>query len=517
MASNGQSLNATYAPEAVGGLGLRTRLLASYIALLLLTLSVVAGALLLILGSRPAPASIVWQDLYAMLPALYTEETFAEVRLPRLEAITSALEGFSETFDVRVSLVQVNSASQAATIYDSAGMYERLQQMNLSVDSYSFDRVRDSVLGQPVFGNFYDPDGSEWLFSAYSRSIDLGRFNSGNSTLLLMLSEERPQENFATVLAEFRTTLLPSFLQAGIIGLLVAIVLAYLISRSVAKPLQALARGAADVANGQLNVYVPETGPREVRAVAQSFNRMSAEVRAAQQSQRDFLANVSHDLKTPLTSIEGYSQAIMDGVAKNPATAAKIIHDEAARLNRMVVELTDLARLQAGRLSMKMDALQLDEIVQAIGERLSVVAQRKDITLDVAVQPLPAIGGDGDRLVQVLTNLISNAIKYTPSGGKVWVKTGVRNGGVVVNVRDTGVGIAPEDLSRVFERFYQVDKARGPQRGTGLGLAITREIVQAHGGTIEVESAGKGKGSTFTIWLPTPHLSTIISRQRFQM
>lgn len=502
-------------PAPVGGLGLRSRLLASYIALLLVTLSVVAGALLVILGSRPAPASLVWQELYAMLPVLYTEETLTEMRLPRLDAVSGVLDTFSETFDVRVSLVQINDERQAYTIYDSMDVFTRQQRMNLSVDSYSYNRIRNSVFGQPVFGNFYNPDGTEWLFSGYTRSGNLGRITSRNGTLLVMLSEQRPTENFATVLADFGTTLLPSFLQAGIIGLIVAVILAYLISRSVAKPLQALARGASDVASGQLNVSVPETGPKEVRAVAQAFNRMSAEVRATQESQRDFLANVSHDLKTPLTSIEGYSQAIMDGVAKDPPKAAKIIHNEAARLNRMVVELTDLARLQAGRLSMKMDALQLDEIVQAIGERLMVVAQRKDITLDVDVQPLPAIGGDGDRLVQVLTNLISNAIKYTPNGGHVWVTTGVRDGGVFVSVRDTGIGIAQDDLVRVFERFYQVDKARGPQRGTGLGLAITREIVQAHSGTIQVESAGKGKGSAFTIWLPTPHLSTIISRKRF--
>jgi signal transduction histidine kinase len=127
---------------------------------------------------------------------------------------------------------------------------------------------------------------------------------------------------------------------------------------------------------------------------------------------------------------------------------------------------------------------------------------------------MPEINGDGDRLAQVVTNLISNAIKYTPSGGKIRVKTQVNNGGIEIIVQDSGVGIPVEDLPHIFERFYQVDKARGPRRGTGLGLAITQEIVQAHGGTISATSAGAGKGSTFTVWLPSPHLNTVMRGKR---
>ena len=126
---------------------------------------------------------------------------------------------------------------------------------------------------------------------------------------------------------------------------------------------------------------------------------------------------------------------------------------------------------------------------------------------------MPEIGGDGDRLVQVVDNLISNAIKYTPAGGKATVRTQIRRNGVELIVEDSGQGISAQDLPRIFERFYQVDKARGPQRGTGLGLAIVQEIVQAHGGTISVASPGEGRGSTFTIWLPSPDLSTIVRRK----
>jgi signal transduction histidine kinase len=249
-----------------------------------------------------------------------------------------------------------------------------------------------------------------------------------------------------------------------------------------------------------------------VRAVAEGFNHMSEQVQNTQQAQRDFLANVSHDLKTPLTSIQGFSQAIIDGTAKNPAAAANIIYEEASRLNRMVTELTDLARLQAGRLSFQASAVDMGQVTAAVVQKLAVVAGDKQVRLHVDATAMPVIAGDGDRLAQVLNNLIGNAIKYTPEGGSVWVRTGVANNGVEVSVRDTGIGIAPQNLGRIFERFYQVDKARGPQRGIGLGLAITKEIIQAHGGQISVHSDGEGKGSTFTIWLPSPHLSTVVRR-----
>jgi signal transduction histidine kinase len=241
---------------------------------------------------------------------------------------------------------------------------------------------------------------------------------------------------------------------------------------------------------------------------------MTREVQASQKVQQDFMVNVSHDLKTPLTSIQGYSQAIMDGATPDPVQSAGIIYEEATRLNRMVADITDLARLQDGQLAMNRVDLDVSQIVQAIGQRLAIVAEKKEIDLQVEADPMPHVHGDGDRLAQVITNLVSNAIKYTPRGGKVRVKTQINNGGVEIIVSDTGIGIPKEDLPRIFERFYQVDKARGPRRGTGLGLAITREIVQAHGGTISVTSAGKNHGSIFTVWLPSEHVNTVVTGKR---
>jgi signal transduction histidine kinase len=261
---------------------------------------------------------------------------------------------------------------------------------------------------------------------------------------------------------------------------------------------------------------VPVKGPQEVRALAQSFNDMVERVAAAQQVQRDFLANVSHDLRTPLTSIQGFSQAVAEGIASDPESArraAQIIHDEAGRLHRMVEELLDLARIESGQFDMRRHAVRTGEVLGAVGESLSVKAREKGLRLEVSIPPdLPRIAGDGDRLAQVFTNLLDNAIKHTPPGGQVSLRAEAGPDGILITVRDTGEGIPAADLSRIFERFYQVDKSRqrGEQPGMGLGLAITRQIVEAHGGTIRVAST-VGTGTAFTVWLPlpSPDMSTV--------
>lgn len=490
-------------------LGLRLRLLISYLVLLMVALGVIASALFVLLGNRPAPAAPTYERLAALTQGLNLLNTIAD--LPRdadlafiQEQIPELLDAFAQSRNVRTLQIRLTSEGPLV-LYDSADRFEVGQTIRLLVDAYKSEPL-GRVLprgSEQFFGGFSDPGGSEWLFGGL-------RFRQARPFVdllvddnLWILAEPRPTVSLQETLADFGSALAPPLVQAAIAGIVFAVILAALISRMIAKPVQRVALAATDVARGDYDVQVPASGPPELRSLAESFNSMTAEVLASNNAQRDFLSNVSHDLRTPLTSIQGYAQALIDGAADDPKAAAEIIYEEAGRLNRMVIELTDLQQLQAGRLSMSRESIDMSRLVNDVVQSLQVVADKQNIQLVSSSSPTPRIIADGDRLAQVLMNLIGNAVKFTPAGGQVRVRTETRDSGVAVDIQDTGIGIPPHELRRVFERFYQVDKARGPQRGTGLGLAIAKEIVDAHGGAISAHSGGRDQGAAFRVWLPS--------------
>ena len=484
---------------------LRARLLFSYLVLVLALLLVMTVALVVFLFAQPVSAVPTYERLLSTMQSIAQEVGLsARPTLGELTRLMNQLPQLATENETRILVVNI---PKQMIISDSAGTFTRGDSTHINEESFTI-RTPRLISGQTVFGQIDDKDGSHWLFAVVA-SVRQGQ--EANAIVLVDRPEEQTWQN---VLDRFRRELALPLAQSALVGLVVAAGLAAVISRTLTRSLGQLVQVAKSVAAGHYDQRVPEEGPAEIKSLAEAFNRMSSEVQSTQQSQKDFMANVGHDLKTPLTSIQGFSQAIMDGAAKDPASAAKIIHEEAGRLNRMVTELTDLARLQAGRLSMRSTSIDMSKLAKAVGDRLSILARDKGLTLHVEADKVPEVAGDGDRLAQVLTNLVSNAIKYTPSGGEVWLRTQVNNGGIEVMVRDTGLGIKADDLPRIFERFYQVDKTRGPRRGTGLGLAITQEIVQAHGGRITVTSAGEGHGSIFTVWLPSPQLTTIIRSRR---
>jgi signal transduction histidine kinase len=213
------------------------------------------------------------------------------------------------------------------------------------------------------------------------------------------------------------------------------------------------------------------SGPDEVRALGEALNSMAVQVQSNQQAQRDFLANVSHELKTPLTSIQGFAQALLDGAVTTPEgvqRSANIIYTEADRLRRMVEGLLDLVRLNPSLRQLNRTALDLRGMLSAQVEKFSLRAQAQHVVLHADLPPtLPAVVGDADRLAQVFGNLLDNALKHTSAGGRVSVSAAAVPDGVEIAVTDTGSGIPASDLGRIFERFYQVDKARA--RGPGSG------------------------------------------------
>lgn len=317
------------------------------------------------------------------------------------------------------------------------------------------------------------------------------------------------------VISSYAGDIAAGFMLTGLVALLVSLGIAYLIARSIARPLQRITTATEEIARGNYDEQLEITSPEEVRRLATSFNAMAREVRASRQAQRDFVANVSHDLRTPLTSIRGFSQAILDGAAADEESgrrAAQIINEEADRMARLVDDLLELARMDAGQIVMAMEPVPVSGLLQECSEKMILRAQEGQVALEVDLSNDLVVRGDRDRLAQVLTNLLDNALKHTPPGGRVVLAArSVEEPSVPgdtakalgqISVADTGAGIPSEELSRIFERFYRGDKSRTREgKGAGLGLAIAKEIVVAHGGQIRAESV-VGLGTKFTITLP---------------
>jgi two-component system OmpR family sensor kinase len=308
---------------------------------------------------------------------------------------------------------------------------------------------------------------------------------------------------------------------AGAIALTAAIVLALLLARSIAQPLGQLTRATEAIARGKFDETIPVQGDDEVGRLAASFNTMAQAVNRSQQAQKDFVANVSHELKTPLTSIQGFSQAIVEGATRDLDSAkyaAKLVFEESQRMARLVADLLTLARLDTGAVPLMQQTLDLTMMLPAWVERFRGPAQEASVLLTLALDSPPLITGDAGRLEQVVSNLIDNAIKYNRVGGtvQVYAGSGMRELAfqnskptatarrnvhcALLRVRDTGQGIPAASQARLFERFYRVDGARAAG-GSGLGLSIVQEIVKAHHGEIDISSQ-ENVGTTFRVWLP---------------
>lgn len=244
---------------------------------------------------------------------------------------------------------------------------------------------------------------------------------------------------------------------------------------------------------------------KDLRGVVLVFHDIT-DLKKVEQMRKDFVANVSHELKTPITSIKGFAETILDEEMEDPSIQKKfiqIIYNESARLQALVHDLLELSKLEKEELHLKIKKIPITELVEGITELAESQAVKKSITFSTNIEEGITLFGDPERLKQVIANLLYNAINYTPNEGKVILTVKQQDGRVEISVADNGIGIPKEQCSRIFERFYRVDPARSRNTGgTGLGLAIVKHIVEAHDGSIQVESE-LNKGSTFTVLLPT--------------
>jgi two-component system sensor histidine kinase BaeS len=309
----------------------------------------------------------------------------------------------------------------------------------------------------------------------------------------------------AQLFADYRAGFNDALLMAGLAALLVAIVLSLLLSRGVTEPVQAMAQASERIADGHYDERVEVAGADELADLAKRFNEMAEKLDQVESMRRRLIADVSHELRTPLTAIQGSMEGLMDGVLPAERDTYEQIHADAARLNRLVDDLQELSRVEAHSYTLDLEAVDVADLVQTVVRRFSAQAQSKGLELKPVVPAaLPHLRGDLDRLVQVLSNLVSNALQYTPNGGRVEIAAARFENQVRIDVRDTGLGIPAEHMDHVFDRFYRVDKSRSRQSGggSGIGLTIARLLVEAHGGTIWAESAGPGRGSTFSFTVP---------------
>jgi signal transduction histidine kinase len=327
--------------------------------------------------------------------------------------------------------------------------------------------------------------------------------DEGGSLIVLYPSPTRGSLGRLSATLGFLQSVWWQFLLAGAIAAVIALVMARWLARGMTQPLRDMADAARRMQTGDYSSRVVTTTRDEVGQLAAAFNRMSLELDNLEASRRDLVANVSHELKTPITAIRAHLENLLDGVEQPNPDVLQVMLAQSERLGRLVEQLLDLSKLESGEVPLRREGISLAPLVSRVMSEIEVVRSDRDVeVLSDLPSDLPEIEADAERVHQVIFNLVDNAVRFTPEGGEVRIEAHRRDGSVEVTVADTGVGIPAENLPRLFERFYRVDPARARgDGGTGIGLAIARSVVEAHGGTISAESE-PGRGSTFTFDLP---------------
>lgn len=462
---------------------LRLRLYAALAFVIVVTLAVAGLAFYFPLGGyRDEVATGTLREV--ALPIYYSFTVFGD--RPSAQEIGYYLRLQAEQTDLIVLLLDRDGHVISETSSDPGLAGERFILPSEDLTAFDIEHLYQGV--------HRTADGRELLYIAIPLPVGPRGRVLDVRTLVVAI----PRDDAQSIIAD----LTPRLLLAGGAGLAAAVVAALVVSQSVYGPLQRVTRAVRAVARGDYRQKIPASGPAEIRELARDVNEMTTAVQQSQETLREFLVNVSHELKTPLTSIAGFAQALSDGTISDDEgreRAVRVLHSEARRVLHLVEELLDLSRIESGQARMDLRPVRLDNLFAHLRDVFSLRAEETGVALVVPEGDLPVVWADEDRLEQVLGNLLDNAFRHTPRGGEIRLAAR-RNGNrlVEITVADTGEGIPRDELPKVFDRFYRVDGSSG---GTGLGLAISKQIVLAHGGEIDVECPAEG-GTRFTVRLP---------------
>jgi len=293
-------------------------------------------------------------------------------------------------------------------------------------------------------------------------------------------------------------------LLAGIAATAAAVAASLFVSRRIVSPIRSMMEATRRISDGRYDERVPVREQDELGGLSESFNAMAAALDEVERQRREFVADVSHELKTPLSTLQGYLEGLMDGVVEPSEETWALLYAETERMRRLAEDLRQLSRAETGQLDLSLEPVAPGDLVRRAVEGVRPLFAEKDVEVEARVPgQLPRASADADRSLQVLSNLLSNALRHTPAGGRVVAGVEAVEGGLSFRVSDTGAGLSAEHLPRVFDRFYRIEKSRSRENGgSGLGLAISRALIEAMGGRVWAESAGPGKGSTFGFTLP---------------
>jgi signal transduction histidine kinase len=481
---------------------LRTRLILAFASLIFLTLVLVGTGFLFVLRQYQEQRELL--RLGALMAPILAQARQLDQQGRSLDEATDFLNREADELDVRLVLARQNGA----VFYDSDDTL-----VNHRIDLLATEQIglgtgqRARLVQAPGIDDkrlrfiFLQPGVERPILRANAPVVAIVH---EPTTILSVLREMAPRLGLAA---------------AG--SLLASIVVAWLLAASIARPLARMTHAAEDMAHGHFDHEIEARGSDEVARLAAAFNAMVREVARSQRTLRDFVANVSHDLRTPLTSIQGFSQAMVEGALHTPddyADAGRVINEEAERMRRLVEDLLDLSKIESGQVRLSLEPCDLALMARQLVERIERRATDKGVAFSTRLDVVPPVLADARWVERAVDNLVDNALKHTPAGGtvtiaagSVTVPAGVRHGPSsqrrgnefsYIAIHNTGSFIPPADQSRVFERFYQLDKARSTSgAGSGLGLAIAQEIMQAHGGWIDVQSSRVG-GTEFAVLLP---------------